>query len=217
MKKVNVYSERRTFMKQIYLPRLSKIVIGDYSLYLKEPSFEYVFEDGINAVIGANGIGKTTFVNLIIYSLVGHKKSFNKPTKTSKKPLFEYVDEDYFSARMSPKFDFERNKNASVTLEFMLARHRLIIKRSLYENKILGFWMDQKEYGAIDEEEFQAIITNCSNIQLFSSFEKIVREFLLFDEQRKNIAWEVDTQDEILKILLFDEEYYCLLYTSRCV
>uniref|UniRef100_UPI0006CFDE41 hypothetical protein n=1 Tax=Clostridium sp. NkU-1 TaxID=1095009 RepID=UPI0006CFDE41 len=32
--------------------------------------------------------------------------------------------------------------------------------------------------------------------------------FYFFDERRRNIAWEVDMQDYLLKVLLFDEEYF---------
>ena len=65
-------------MKKIYLPSLNKITVDNYSLYAQCPSFEFVFEEGISAIVGANGIGKTTFVNMIIYALVGYKKEERK-------------------------------------------------------------------------------------------------------------------------------------------
>ena len=81
-------------MKKLYLPNLKRVKVNMYTLYQQEPTFEYVFNDGINAVVGANGIGKTTFVNMIIYCLVGHKKAKSKITKKSQK--IEYVDGDFF-------------------------------------------------------------------------------------------------------------------------
>ena len=56
-------------MNSIYLPELIKIKISDFSLYKED--IEYNFVKGVNLIIGGNGVGKTTFINIIKYSLVG--------------------------------------------------------------------------------------------------------------------------------------------------
>ena len=57
----------------IFLPQLKRVGIYNYSLY--NTNIDYNFIDGINLIIGGNGVGKTTFVNIIKYSLIGLYKN----------------------------------------------------------------------------------------------------------------------------------------------
>lgn len=195
-------------MKSLYLPNLKRIEISNYTLYQQEPTYEYNFYDGINAVVGANGIGKTTFVNIIIYCLVGHKKKRNKITKTSTKPEYEYIDEDFFSSRINNADDDIRNMSAQATLEFYLNNTKIAITRSLINNSIEKLFINDKEMTTLSDSNYQRIIEKYSKISQFQDFELLIREFLFFDERRNNVAWEIDSQDNILRILLLDEQYH---------
>lgn len=195
-------------MKELYLPNLKSIKICKYTLYQQEPSFQYEFKDGINAVIGANGIGKTTFVSVIIYCLVGHKKKKNKITKNSKKPEYEYIDEDFFSSKINNVDDDVMNMSAQATLEYYLGKTKILITRSLIDNSIETLSIDNREIVKPNDGVYQEIVEKHSKISQFQDFELLVREFLFFDERRNNIAWEVDSQDNILRILLLKEQYH---------
>lgn len=179
-----------------------------YTLYQQEPTFEYEFKDGINAVVGANGIGKTTFVNLIIYCLVGHKKKKSKSTKNSKKTELKYVEEDFFSSRVNKQADDVTNMEAQASLEYYLGEERILITRSLIENSIKELCISGKVIERPDDIIYQGIVEEYSKISDFSDFELLVREFLFFDERRRNIAWEIESQDNILRILLLEDQYH---------
>lgn len=195
-------------MKELYLPNLKKVKVNEYTLYQQEPTFEYDFKVGTNAVIGANGIGKTTFVNIIIYCLVGHKKKKFKINKNTKKIKLEYIDEDFFSSRIDISADELINLSAEASLEFLLGSTSVVITRSLVNNNIKSLFIDGHEIKEPDDIIYQNKIEELSNISHFQDFEVLVREFLFFDEQRNNVAWEIDSQDNILRILLLDEEYH---------
>jgi|GEM_PF-2672702 len=190
-------------MKKIYLPKLDEIHIVNYSLYFKEPSFSFKFKDGISAIVGANGIGKTTFVNILIYCLVGHKRIRDKKLK---KKNGEYIDIDFFSSRINEKY--EKNEEAEAYLSFTINDINIKIGRSLIENEIVLFQVNGINKDKISNNEYEDYITNVSGINSFEDFEKIIRNFLFFDELRANIAWQADMQDDILRILLFDNEYF---------
>lgn len=59
-------------MNNIYLPELKKIEIRNFSLYQKDIIYEFIH--GLNLIIGGNGMGKTSFINLIKYGLIGSYK-----------------------------------------------------------------------------------------------------------------------------------------------
>ena len=192
-------------MKKVYLPKLKKISVENYSFYEQIPTFDFNFNDGISAIIGANGVGKTTFINLIIYSIVGFEKVIKGKGKNKK---ITYLNSSYFSDRLDKTVEKEYNQKASVKLEFILNKTNIKITRSLIENKITNLQIDN----IINQEDtsldyFENILCRLSNIPEFKDFELIIREFLLFDESRKNVAWREDAQDEILRILLLDANF----------
>lgn len=60
--------------RTIYLPELQRIHIKNYTLYPNGLDYTFDFIKGANLVLGGNGMGKTTFVNLIKYAILGNYK-----------------------------------------------------------------------------------------------------------------------------------------------
>lgn len=194
-------------MKQIHLPHLKRIRIDNYYLYQQCPSFEFHFKDGISAIIGGNGIGKTTFVEIVIYCLVGYQRIYKEKARKDAKNTDLIVKDktDFFRVRIDDKYD---KTIAAAYLEFDLNNNKVIIGRSLFEDKVIHLDINGEKITPCTEESYEKLITSISGISTFRAFEEIIRTFLFFDELRKNIAWDPDTQDKILRILLFDEEYF---------
>lgn len=192
-------------MKKIYLPALKSISIENYSLYSQEPSFKFDFMDGISAIIGGNGIGKTTFVEILLFCLVGPRKEYPVLGKKKAKKKERILDPKYFVSRMNDKY--ENNKEAKVYLSFSIANTNIVIGRSLYTSEIIYLEINKEEILLFNEEFYSQKMIELSGIYSFQLFDKIIRTFLFFDERRENIAWDINVQDEILKILFFDEEF----------
>ena len=97
-------------MNSIYLPQLKSIHLRNYSLYPngKGLDFKHNFVDGINLIVGGNGMGKTTFVNLIKYSIIGHYKKRYDYTRTYKsKAITKRTSNpwNYFTKRKDPSIE----------------------------------------------------------------------------------------------------------------
>lgn len=184
-------------MRDLGLPQLIRVEVKNFSLYKKQPTFSYEFKLGINAILGINGIGKTTFIEMILYSLVGYNLKVSEvKKKVSKENL------SYFKDRCDPQVN---NSEASVVLEYVIKGKNIVIERSLIKDKIIKFLIDGYEQNT-DEEYYNKVLIKLMGVTDFISAQKIIRTFLIFDEQRLNVAWEVKTQDEILKILLLNED-----------
>ena len=64
---------------------IEKIILENYRCYSKHTED---FQDGLNIIAGANGIGKTSIVEAIAYALFGNKMTRGKANdwiKTGKK------------------------------------------------------------------------------------------------------------------------------------
>lgn len=131
-KEVNMLT---TTPSQIIFPSLKRIEIHNYSLYKQD--IDYEFRDGINLIIGGNGMGKTTFVNILKYALIGAYRSHTRFERTyqdrriiRRQPLHEA----FFRNRMKLR---GLNKDAYVKLSFSIGDQQIEVVRSLYEHQIM--------------------------------------------------------------------------------
>lgn len=68
--------------RKIYLPELLSINIKNYTLYPNGMNYTYDFVKGVNLILGGNGMGKTTFVNIIKFGLIGLYRKAKDLTRT---------------------------------------------------------------------------------------------------------------------------------------
>jgi len=100
-------------MDKKYLPSLKRIQIKIFSLYPGDLNFTYDFIEGVNLIIGGNGVGKTTFLNILKYALIG---LYRKETDVKRREYsgIEYRYEKrvnlpykYFSNRMDSAANYK--------------------------------------------------------------------------------------------------------------
>jgi hypothetical protein len=210
-------------MRKIYLPQLLSIDINDFSLYSAQPTFKYDFVNGVNLIIGVNGIGKTTFTSLIKYGLIGaYKKDVDvRVYMNEKKENRIQFGNDFFRNRMNT--DFQNNENASIMLKFKIADTFFYVKRSIYnliienvtlENSITnekydlsGIKMRQDAYERLNESnerktnsiqfQYEKIVAEKSNFHSFDDFIFFVNEILFFGENRKTVLWDAGIQERL--------------------
>lgn len=119
---------------EITFPTLERIRVVGFSLFKK--NIDYSFVDGVNLIIGGNGMGKTTFINILRYALIGAYRTHTRFERTydekriiRRKPMHAA----YFQNRMKTK---GVNKNSIVILNFSIGVVSIEITRSLYEHVV---------------------------------------------------------------------------------
>lgn len=123
-------------MDKKYLPSLKKLQIKNFSLYPGDLNFTYDFIEGVNLILGGNGVGKTTFLNILKYALVGlYKKGLDVKRREVKGVEYRYekrvnLPYNYFLNRMDSAVDY--NEKAEVTLTFKIEKKTFEITRDLY-------------------------------------------------------------------------------------
>jgi hypothetical protein len=85
--------------RKLAFPILRRIKLIHFSLYTLRPSIEFKVADGILCLAGANGLGKSTFLQIVGYGMTG---IVPKPSKK-----FSSVDDYYRDTRSFTREYFE--------------------------------------------------------------------------------------------------------------
>lgn len=129
-------TDATTSLNQIGFPTLRRITIHNFSLYKQD--IDYQFNDGINLVIGGNGMGKTTFINILKYALIGAYRSHTRYERTYRDRRIirrQPLHDTYFRNRMKLR---GINDDAWVELSFNLGDTNIVVKRSLFEHRVVA-------------------------------------------------------------------------------
>lgn len=205
----------------IYLPELQSINIKNYTLYPNGLDYSYDFVKGVNLILGGNGMGKTTFVNIIKFGLTGLYKKAKDLTRT-------YLDRaivkrllypsNYFSARGDESILVEGE--AIVTLHFAIKETVFVVCRSLETGCLLSVTINGVDLGGqiIDEERYERLDDHDKKQYLLYSYERsiekssnltfddlifFVNEILFFGENHNTVLWNngidgrTDVQNEL--------------------
>jgi DNA repair exonuclease SbcCD ATPase subunit len=182
-------------------PILESISINNFSLYEKEGIIDLDFIDGVFCLAGANGLGKSTFLNLINYGLTGivvdPSKDFTSIVSTSKfynlNKKFAYK---YFDGRVN---EIDRG-TSSIRLKFLIGEVNYEIQRSLFDSEELTLFTRKKN-------NVDTLTNDLSNSELFSAYCQYITE---------DIGLASFDQFVFLQhfVLSFDEHHYLLFWNN---
>lgn len=216
--------------EKIYLPSLKRVKISNYSLYNMDIDYEFI--NGLNLIIGGNGVGKTTFISIIKYALIGlYKKDLDVRVYKGEKRLVrgKYTNCNTFFRNRTK--ENENDKDGCVELWFEINELLFYVKRSLFDIKIVEakYYENGKQYliegesirqdlykGSEYYEEhkkernlqynYEIHLAKAANLSDFEDFIFFVNQILLFGESRENVLWSKDVQQRLLSSFLNDAE-----------
>ncbi|MCA9374737.1 AAA family ATPase [Candidatus Dojkabacteria bacterium] len=185
---------------------IKKVMFRNFSLYTKNDeviNVEETINNGVYCLAGANGLGKTTFLNAINYGLTGivleSEKGVFLPNEIIQKTNKDYTTR-YFKGRVNPKHE---NK-AEIELLFTVNDKMFRIIRKFTNSKGLKlleiFKKDNTEeissmcvpiHRPEDiKSKYEQAITKEMGIGKFEYFLFLQLYLLTFDEQRRMIFWD---------------------------
>lgn len=160
-----------------HLPSLKSIQIQNFSLYPRDLDLKYEFIDGINLIIGGNGVGKTTFLNILKFALIGlYKKGIDVKRREWRGVEYRFekrvnLPYTFFSNRMDHTQTY--NENAKVILTFSFDNKTFEVTRNLFSPAIEKLVYTNN--GKIDNITGK-IVTQYQYDQLFSDKKKNKKE-----------------------------------------
>lgn len=193
--------------RRIYLPELLSINIKNYTLYPNDLDYTFDFVKGVNLVLGGNGMGKTTFVNIIRYAILGlYKKPFGY-TRTYQGNIIEkrqLFPQKYFSNRMDDSIHTDASPTVSISMKINNVAVELVRDLSsitLLQLKVNGIELsgsliNQFNYEKLSDAakkdtlpyKYEEIIKTNTNLE-FDDLIFFVNEVLFFGEDHKTILW----------------------------
>lgn len=193
--------------RQIYLPELLSINIKNYTLYPNGLDYTFDFVKGVNLVLGGNGMGKTTFVNIIRYAILGlYKKPFGY-TRTYQGNIIEkrqLFPQKYFSNRMDDSIHTDASPIVSISMKINNVTVDLtrdlssitLTKLKVDGTEVFGTLINQFSYEKLSDAAkvntlpylYEKIIKTNTNLE-FDDLIFFVNEVLFFGEDHKTILW----------------------------
>lgn len=212
-------------MKIYCLPKIKELHISNYDLYICP--FDVEFSEKINLVFGTNGLGKTTFLNIMQYAVIGpyigKVQSRNwKEQQKLKRPTFEKY---YFRSRMR-----EQSDKAEVRVIFYLGNDKYEVIHSLYEHRLKKVFINNEEisgenvnydtyekkyFGQDDQnidryliDKYHKHLEKSSNFPDINAFMLMLTEIMFFTESRELSFWNQDMTKLILSKFMPTEKYF---------
>jgi DNA repair exonuclease SbcCD ATPase subunit len=195
--------------RKLTFPILQRIKLIHFSLYSLTECIEFNFNDGILCLAGANGLGKSTFLQVVGYGMTG---VVPKPSQRFSSVDDYYRDicaftRDYFEGRLFPE-DWDI---AEIELEMLLGDKRVTIVRGFVESESLRKLIvvsdeGQENYEADSPEQrhvaYEKLLVEEVGLESFREFVFLHSFVFTFDERRHLLFWDPKVLETCLLIFL---------------
>lgn len=211
-------------MNNIYLPELKSIELKNFSLYPNGLDFKNKFVEGVNLIVGGNGMGKTTFVNIIKYAIIGHyKESFDYTRTYMGKKIEKRVSLswNYFKNRVNKSI--KTDDSDKVKISFLVDNTEFTVERGLSEIELLDVKVDGKKLVGelISQKQYDQLFYDHSQEKNDEAKKKLwyrLKETLQFKyervfEQHSNMHFD-DLIFFVNKVLFFGEDHQSVLWNE---
>lgn len=186
-------------------PVIHQFSVSDYQLYPGEHGrgFSYDVKSGVNIVVGVNGLGKTTLLNLLLKLVAGPSQiqAMSGLGMGSREEGRSHLR--FFSARVK---DAAASATATATLGF--GERRIIVTRKLSSLDIIYLKIGDIEANEINaeayENRFKQGVLELSGLQQYYDYLLLVHFIFFFLEDRQALVWDEDAQAEVLRVLYYD-------------
>lgn len=189
--------------RKISLPTIARVALANFDLYSNEPSANANIDRPVFCLIGANGLGKSTFLNTVNFAITGVIPDPGRKFQSAQDYLRNAgrVDraDDYFNGRISE----QARLIASVTVELAWPTATLSVTRDLFGGAgvtrlaigdVASGETDVRQLSDDDGNDligvYQAKILELVGLEDFAQFVFLMHFVATFDEGRHLLMWD---------------------------
>ncbi len=184
------------------LPQIRSVKFSNFDLYTEQPNVSVPINKGVFCLIGANGLGKTTFLNTLIFGLTGAvpdpARKFLSAQKYYREASRSEKTADYFEGRIS-----EHNRStASVTIVLEWSMAKITVTRSFFDGGeitelVIAKGDSEEHYNSGNTDSVTDLngiyakhINELTGLKEYTQFVFLVHFVLTFDEGRHLLMWD---------------------------
>lgn len=181
------------------LPRIASVRLNSFDLYRVDPDPSVVIDRPVLCLVGANGLGKSTFLNTLNYGITG---AIPDPLRDYKSPE-EYLEDSsrgdridqYFTGRISEL----RRPLANVVVELAWDDVSITVTRDIFERRGVSrleirrgadVEVLDREQSEDLKERYEREVLAASQVPSFDRFVFLYHFVFTFDEGRHLISWD---------------------------
>lgn len=188
-----------------YLPRITHVDISGYEMYPGTAGAEGLVRDiepGITVVVGANGLGKTTLVNLLRHMCAGPARLTNRTRGAFEAGRLEAtsVNVETFADRVG-----DRAVDASAQIVMEVGQTSFEVTRALRNLALTALVVDGVEEDP-DEKRFQTCIVAAAEVADYADWLLLIDYLVFVTEDRSEPFWDRNVQRHLLRVLTRDAQ-----------
>ena len=192
--------------QRMIFPVVHKITISNLSTYTMADPIDVDMDRDVVCVVGANGLGKSTFIATVNYGLVGvvprPDRGYDGPTNYLRDGRL-YATE-YFDGRL----DETDRELATVAIDFAIADTAITVERPLADVRaITKLIVDGNEHlpdlaDDVARQElrntYESVVTESTGCATFAQFAFLQTFVFTFDERRELLLWNPKALEQTL-------------------
>ena len=180
------------------LPTIGRVELSGFDLYRRRPDVRINIDRPVFCLIGANGLGKSTFLTTLVYGMTGaipkRDAGFPSPGEYADVATREPERRDYFGGRVSEGV----TEHGAVTLGLRWPDARATVTRRLFgTGAVAKVELETREDGATEvisgdsaEAAYQEFVVEQSRLPGFDQFVFLQHYVCAFDEDRHLLLWD---------------------------
>lgn len=198
------------------LPVIESLQIRNYGLYPGQNNdgvFDINLKPGLTVVLGANGLGKSTLVNILFRALTGPWNVSLPDGNLGTANLVAVALPPKLRATFSARVN-DAAREAIATINFSIGARKFTVTRSLQKLDLVEFSVDGVP-ARTDEEEYKSAILAASAITTYGEWIFVLRTMVFFFEDRRMLVWDPTAQRQILRCLFLEPDQARDWWTSE--
>lgn len=187
----------------IQFPVIRRLEVHGYELFRtdKTDGISHDFDRGIHAIVGINGLGKTTLLNILYRALMGpfdQSKRDDAGLLSSKHQVTNWRTKKFFRDRVS-----DGAVDATVEIDVTFGESVVTVCRRLTDLSVVHLALDGDELDA-SQKRYEEVVLNLSGAASYFDFYAILRYLVFYLEDRIELIWDRRSQFDMMRVLLFD-------------
>ena len=190
----------------INFPVLERLDISGYGLYPGPEGgnggLHVHFNPGLTLVLGSNGLGKTTLVNIIYrmltgpYDIPGLAGRTDLGTTRLTPAALSNSNRSVFAQRV-----VDGARGATARLSFRLGADAVVVERRLHDLSLVHFAVNGEVRPTDEVHSFQSTIRDLVGLWSFGDWILLLRHIVFYFEDRRALVWDASAQRQLLRMI----------------